>query len=307
MFFLALPLAEAAQIETTRSVSFLTYGISLAICGAIIAAAITLLYKLKQEKELLETEAEKKDAALRERPMIMRQDYHIATIGFTGCGKTALTWKWANPFIDIEKLPPNVGKQKYETVVSSKDDMQGTFYQHTYVIHDYPGENKTQCREDMQKLDIRALLIVVDVAKNDSNKSTFSQPHIDDQVSKWNAAALEFLFGEEIQKHCKKYIFFINKSDILQESYPESDDAIDKRAQILYKPVIDSLKELGRRFGAVVTILTGSAKTGRGCPALYKELLTDILPVSALSESLQYVPTAGLTTDQTGIRVLSST
>lgn len=307
MFFLASPLADAAQIETARSVSLVTYGISLALCVAIIAGAIALLYKIKQEKEQLDLELEKKDAALRERPMIVRQDYHIATIGFTGCGKTALTWKWANPFIDIANLPPNVGKQKYETVVSSKDDSQGTFYQHTYVIHDYPGENKTQCREDMQKLDIRALLIVVDVAKNDTNKSTYSQPHIDEQVNRWNAAALEFLFGEEIQKHCKKYIFFINKSDILQEKFPESDDAIDQRAQGLYKPVIDSLKELGRRFGAKVTILTGSAKTGRGCPALYKELLTDILPPSALSESLQYVPTAGLITDQSGIRVLSST
>lgn len=305
MCFLSLLLAQTT--DGMHSISPLLYGSSLAMCGAIIAGVSTLYYKVRQEKDQLELENEKKDVALRERPLILRQDYHIATIGFTGCGKTALTWKWANPFIDITNLPPNVGKQKYETVVSSKDDLQGTFYQHTYVIHDYPGENKTQCREDMQKLDIRALLIVVDVAKNDANKSTFSQPHIDDQVSKWNAAALEFLFGEEIQKHCKKYILFINKSDILQEKFPESDEAIDQRAQAAYKPVIDSLKELGRRFGAKVTVLTGSAKTGRGCPALYKELLTDILPPSALSESLQYVPAAGVITDQSGIRVLSST
>jgi GTPase Era involved in 16S rRNA processing len=112
------------------------------------------------------------------------------------------------------------------------------------------------------------------------------------------------LFSEKIQQTCKKYILFINKVDVLQQTTPESDEALDARAKDLYKKVIDSLTSLGKKYGATIKVVTGSAQTGRGCPELHKELLTDILPEAARDEALKYMPDATDAADLQKVRTV---
>jgi hypothetical protein len=307
---LAMLVAAADPLSNVHAENLKAFALGLGALVIVLVAVVAVLAYLlvvtrrtlvAKEEELRDKEEElrDKDTKLKKRPEILVKPYHIATIGYTSCGKTALTLKWTNPLIDISLVPPTVNPREYEKLVSTQDVGDGNFFFHTYVIHDYPGEEKSAVRDAMQALDIKALLLVVDVAKtetdpNDSTKqvSKFSKAHVENQVKKWNFDALEFLFSQEIQKKCNKYILFINKIDTLQKEFRESDEETDKRAQELYKDVIESLQFLGKKFGATIRVVTGSAQTGRGCPELYKELLTDILPEAARDKSLQYIPDA---------------
>lgn len=309
-----------ALLSAAPAKGLLWSGIAFLVCiVSVLSCVLPYLWwrENRRVKQLMAELTEKEELLLNKtqelcsRPKIIKNFYHLATIGNTSCGKTALTLKWTNPLIDIVRIPSTVNPVRYDKRVSIQESTEGFCTFHVYSIFDYGGEDMQEVRDAMQTKDIRALLLVVDVAKtmtdpNDQTKRTsvYSQGNIDEQVKLWNYDALKFLFSKEIQKSCSKYILFINKLDVLQSQFPESDEQLDARARTLYKDVIDSLARLSKKFGAKFTVLTGSAQTGRGCPELYKELLVDILPLAARDESLQYVPDAKHESVQSGSRTV---
>lgn len=206
--------------------------------------------------------------------------YGIAVVGVSGSGKTALTLSWANPLFKLDHLRATEFA-KYERTVSRVYDTDSRQpVEHIFDIYDWGGEYVEEVQTALVKLgDINALLIVVDLGSFDSEseKHEFQQERIDRQIKEFDENVLRFYFALSVVAHCKSFVLFINKADLLT-GLP---DEIRRRALDLYKPLVDSLKRHSERRGVSFEAMVGSAALGLGVQPLYASLIRQLLPPEA--------------------------
>lgn len=312
---LLLAQADATQAAATTSTPW-WIPIPIFLCLGSIAALMWILRLFKEQRDAvqekssavkrleteqarsqhevmsLQMELQRAKEEVDHRPQFNEERYAIATMGTAGCGKTALTVKWTNPLVDVHAIGSTLKLQKYDKPVSFQRLENGTRILHLYTIFDRGGELAIDVLDSLVTDEIKALLLVVDVADWDKERGmqVFMPDRIEAQIKRFNHHVLEFLFTAKIRSSCQKYILFINKVDVLQEKFPGSPEHLDQKARELYQKLIDSLQFWGQKYGATVEVLTGSAVSGTGAPQLYSCLLRDILPQDAWDEALQFLP-----------------
>lgn len=220
--------------------------------------------------------------------------YGIATIGVSQCGKTAVTLPWANQLARPEAVKATVQFARYERAVSRVYETDGHRpVDHIFEIHDWGGEHVEDALTALVKLgELHALLIVVDLGYFDEKKGSqvFSQERINRQIEEFDKHVLRFFFSPAVVAHCKHYILFINKTDILA-GLP---DEIEKNARTHYKPLIEQLEWFSRERGVNFTVMAGSAQAGTKVQALFRHLIESLLPLEAqgpeLRQEIEAVP-----------------
>lgn len=238
---------------------------------------------LREENQRLRTDS---DGRLSHREV----RYGVATIGISGCGKTALSLPWANPLVPRNKI---VGTQfdKFQRTVSRVLDHEShVLVDHIFEIYDWGGEHIDEAQTALVKLGvIHALVLVVDLGPfvAAEGRHVFSEERIAKQIQEFNRHALRFFFAMSVVQHCKYYVLFINKSDLLS-GFPEQ---IAEEAKRLYKPLIDEMTRWSEDRSVNFTVMVGSAETGAGTNQIFPYLLQNILPEEARDEQLTQSPT----------------
>lgn len=247
---------------------------------------------LLEDLELLKEENQRLAVEIEGRPAQSEVRYGIATIGISGSGKTALTLPWANPLVRLRHIG---GTQfdKYERTVSRVFENESrTYVQHVFEIYDWGGEHIDEAQTALVKLGvIHALILVVDLGPYVAAESrhVFSKERITAQLEKFNTHALTYFFATSIVQHCKHYVLFINKSDLLSGLPHE----IEEQAKKFYQPLIKDMTKWSEDRGVNFEIIVGSAETGAGTRLLVPHLLENILPAEAHDEQLKKQPAGG--------------
>ncbi len=233
---------------------------------------------LKAEKDELSRELEG-------RPTKTERRYGIATVGVSGSGKTALTLRWANPRIQPEQVKATMFS-KYERTVSRVFDSDSRIHvDHIFEVYDWGGEHVEEALTALVKLGaIHALLVVVDLGPflKGEQRHAFSQEHIERQLQEFDQQVLRFFFAPAVVQHCKHYVLFINKSDLLS-GYPAE---IEEKARQYYEPLIRDMTAYSDQRGVNLQVMVGSADTGAGTVRLYQYLIENILPEEARDDQL---------------------
>jgi len=265
---------------------------------AVIEQRQTQIEQLSSRNSQLEHDLENE----RNRPTLREVRYPIVTLGISGSGKTALTLKWTNPTIDVG-LIAGTKLEVYEKPISIQeraDDNSRVI--HIFSIQDRGGEFAPDVQESLIVEKIQALLMVVDLAEFDprEKRHLFSKDRIKHQLDEFNHKVLKFFFTPKGLQHCKQYILFINKVDVLQTTSQGSPQELEALARQHYKPLIDSLEYYGKEKGVKVHVIAGSALTGQGTPELYAHMINGILPLNAWDKALSYVPSGYVSPTATG-------
>lgn len=246
---------------------------------------------LRQSEEFMATigDLKAKNEALQrqidDRPTRTEVRYGVATVGYSGCGKTALTLRWANPRIKPEQVKATQFAKYDKTVSRVYDSDSRVPVDHIFEIYDWGGEHIEEALTALVKLGaIHALLVVVSLAAYDrkSEKHEFSQEHIDKQLQEFDQQVLRFFFSPAVVQHCKHYVLFINKSDLLAGT-PE---AIEAKAMQYFEQLIKDMRNFSENRGVNCEVIVGSADKGTGTNKLYSHLIEHILPDDARDPEL---------------------
>lgn len=244
------------------------------------------LRALKDDNISLHDECDRLRRELDGRPAKRERRYGIATIGVSGSGKTALTLRWAN---DIYRINDYVATQfaKYTKRVSQVlDREENSQVEHIFEIYDWGGEHIEEAFTALIQLGaIHALVMVVDLGPylKEQKKNVFDEEHIRRQLTEFNPHVLRLLFAPAIIAHCKHYILFINKSDLIAGFQGQIED----KARTYYKRLIDDMEDWSSKRGVTLKIIVGSAETGVGTNLLFPYLIENILPETARDDHLQ--------------------
>lgn len=240
---------------------------------------------LLQEIGTLKTEKEELQREFEGRATKTERRYGIATVGVSGCGKTALTLRWANPRIQPEQVRATMFS-KYDRTISRVFDSDSRIHvDHVFEIYDWGGEHIEEALTALVKLGvIHALLVIVDLGPyvRDEQRHIFSQEHIDRQLQEFDQHVLRFFFAPAVVQHCKHYVLFINKSDLLS-GFPAE---VEKQARQYYERLINDMATYSEQRGVNLQVMVGSADTGAGTNRLYQYLIENILPEEARDEQL---------------------
>lgn len=215
--------------------------------------------------------------------------YGVATIGISGCGKTALSLPWANPLVPRHKIVGTQFDKFHRTVSRVLDHESHVLVDHIFEIYDWGGEHIDEAQTALVKLGvIHALVLVVDLGPfvPAEGRHVFSEERIAQQIQEFNKHALRFFFAMSVVQHCKYYVLFINKSDLLS-GYP---DQIAEEAKRLYKPLIDEMTRWSEDRSVNFAVMVGSAETGSGTNQLFPYLMQNVLPEEARDEQLTQSP-----------------
>jgi GTPase SAR1 family protein len=238
------------------------------------------LDNLEKENEWLRQELEK-------RPRVTRRTYKILTLGVSGCGKTALTLKWANPRADLGTLT-RTKIERYQRTVSLVTGKEA-ITEHVFEVSDWGGEHLVDAHQELVMDEIHGVLLVVDLAGPDA--TTVEPERIQRQLRDFQAEVLKFFFGPRTLASCKTVVLFINKSDLLSGTPAE----VEREARSHYRRLIDDLEKHDARLD--VQVLVGSATSGHSIHHLFSHLIERILPSTAydaqLLQGLRSAPGAG--------------
>lgn len=215
--------------------------------------------------------------------------YGVATIGISGCGKTALTLPWANPLAPRNKIVGTQFDKFHRTISRVFDQESRVLVDHIFEIYDWGGEHIDEAQTALVKLGvIHSLVLVVDLGPfvATEGRHIFSEERIAQQIQEFNKQALRFFFAMSVVQHCKYYVLFINKSDLLS-GFPEE---IAEAAKRLYKPLIDEMTRWSEDRSVNFTVMVGSAETGSGTNELFPYLMQNILPEEARDDQLTQAP-----------------
>ena len=98
------------------------------------------------------------------RPTKTEVRYGIATVGVSGCGKTALTLRWANPRVRPEQVKATQFSKYQRTISRVYDPDSRIHVEHIFEVYDWGGEHIEEALTALVKLGtIHALLVVVDL------------------------------------------------------------------------------------------------------------------------------------------------
>lgn len=260
---------------------------------------VAALAQLKAEVERLQHHQESllddistlktENASLRKeidgRPTKTEVRYGIATVGVSGCGKTALTLRWANPRVRPEQVKATQFSKYQRTISRVYDPDSRIHVEHIFEVYDWGGEHIEEALTALVKLGtIHALLVVVDLGPfvRAENRHVFSQEHIDRQLEEFDQQVLRFFFAPAVVQSCKHFVLFINKSDLLS-GYPAE---IEEKARQYYRRLADDMARYSEQRGVNLQVMVGSADTGTGTNALFPYLIDNILPEEARDEQL---------------------
>lgn len=222
-----------------------------------------------------------------EQPTRTEVRYGIATVGVSQCGKTAVTLPWANQLARPEAVKATVEFSRYERTVNRVYDTDARRpVDHIFEFYDWGGEHVEDALTALVKLgEIHALLLVVDLGEFDKQhkRQEFSQARIARQIDEFDKHVLRFFFSPAVVAHCKHYILFINKADILG-GLPQE---IEEKARAHYQPLISQLDAFAAQRGVNFTVMVGSAHTGHRIQALFRHLIENLLPPEALGPELR--------------------
>lgn len=221
------------------------------------------------------------------RPQMERRVYNIVTVGTTACGKTALTFRWAKPTFKLEELVATRFQRFERTVSHQWIPEQGKLVDHVFQILDWGGEHITQAQADLILLEsIHAMLLVVDLGEYDpaTRQQVVSAQRIRAQIQMFNPHVLRLFFeSAEIISHCRTYVVFINKADLLAGTWAE----IEQKAKEHFRPLLDAVMKYDGKNGISVRVIVGSAQIGHNTPELYGHLIERIVPKDAYDEQLR--------------------
>lgn len=218
--------------------------------------------------------------------------YYIAVMGVSGVGKTALAVKFANPLVDISLITGTARSEQIEKVVSVQRPRESSqTIINIFSFLDRGGEFTNDVIDSLIVQGANALILTVDFGTYDqlAKKQCFSIERIQEQCSRFNRYFLEILFTGRITAHCRNFILFINKSDLLKD-IDTPDERLEIEARRLFQPIIDNLRMLSSKHGVNFFVFVGSMKTSDGLPQLMECLISQILPMHAYDESLRYMP-----------------
>lgn len=233
-----------------------------------------LLSKGEHELHVMHQELVRLRDALERRPSLQRVVYNIALLGIGACGKTALGMKLVNPIFELERLVATKFA-RYEKPVSRQLGPSNTMTEHVFEFLDWGESYLEDAQTALMKIpSISAAIFVVGV---DSDEDQMRR-----QMETFGEHTLRFFVAPMIVEHCKTFVLFINKSDILAGTLQD----VERTARDLYRPLIDSFARLCERSGVDFTAIVGSAMSGHSLPHLYGHLIRRILPEEAYDEAL---------------------
>ena len=217
--------------------------------------------------------------------------YDVAVIGLSYSGKTSVIQKIVEPRLeDARNIVPTQYRKYERTMVVYHNQREAIFREHSLRFHEWGGEYLSQSVLHISRLNsstdivqddsglhrrVQAIVLLVDVGIYDSNQGTqeFNQNRINEHLKNLNETYLDFLFVDEIRSHLKAVILFVNKCDLMSDSY----DNIHSMVSKYFEPIIARIQRHNESLFAF-HVIAGSAFSDMGLTRLTGHLLGAMLP-----------------------------
>src|SRR5262249_1688939 len=157
-------------------------------------------------------------------------------------------FKWAQPTFKLDHLIATQFQRFERTVSRHWSPQDNTLTEHIFEILDWGGELIGEAQGALLKVErIHAIVIVVDVGEDDpgGGAQVASPARVRYQLEQFNPHVLRLFFSRNIVSHCKTYVLFINKADLLSGTWLE----VEQQVRRLYQPLIDVLMTYQGRDG----------------------------------------------------------